>query len=1013
MGRVTVRTRTTSREDDARGGLSRALPRGARWLLCALTPVLLSGVVVAGNVVEYVYDAAGNITQIRRLSTIGLAIASLDPGSGPEGAAVTVFGSGFNSNPSSNLVKFNGVSATVTAAQSESLMVTVPAGATSGRVTVTVAGVMATSPADFVVTIPEAPSVTGFSPSAGVVGATVSVSGFNFDPPGSVTVKLNSTAVAATVGSQTSLSFAVPASTASGRITVTNAIGLGSSNEDFIVVPSGYNGADIITTRRLVPGQAGVSFPIGTASKHGLILFDGNQDTHYTLQFGQMLHSPSTAAVNYKVYKPDNTVLMTGNVGYGYRPTIHLPKLPSTGTYSIMVSPGVATLSSIASIAADPVLAVDGPAAAIVLGSPSQSARVAFEALANQNISAGVTGLTLSGSTTGGTAFKVYKPDASPLSASNALYCTQASSSNPQGNCDGEFTTTVAGVHTMIAEPPMGYSASFGARLSSEVTGELSLDVAKDFALVRVGQDARFTFTASVGDSFALDLAGVAPTPHPQNFGMSIHRPNGTLLTSATASPPLYGAQVQLGAISTAGTYAVTIDPAYGAHGTARLTLKQGPLLATSDPPSAFATSVTGETQRFRFQAAAGQNLSLGLTGLAYLGTSSGYATLTAYKPDGTWLNYAYCYPTSIEGRCKMMLANVPVAGTYSIGIQPPAGVRLVGNISLSAEQTGTLTENAPVTLSVTRPGQNVRYTFAGTAGQSTAIELAQLSPSPAGPYVYLWVLKPDGTSLTSASATGNGLLVNLASLPVTGNYAALIDANFGIGFSGRLMLDPGVAAAIDGATQPLATAVAGETIRLAFPGTSGTRLEIGLDGLAYGSPSSAATSLSVYRPDGAYVAGASCYTATAGGGCKVNMPATLPSTGTYSITVAPPAGNLIAGATLALSTPASGTLVVGDPSLAVSIARPGQSARYTFNGGAGQLLRLNWTGATVSIPGTSVVAISILKPDGGTLTTSYFGNGATGGVDIPSLPATGTYTVVFSPSNAATMTAPATLVTR
>lgn len=98
--------------------------------------LLGSGTGFAGNVVEYVYDAAGNVTQVVRQSVGGLAITGLDPGSGAVGATVTILGSGFSPTPASNTVRFNGVAATVAAANSGSISTAVPAGATTGRVTV-------------------------------------------------------------------------------------------------------------------------------------------------------------------------------------------------------------------------------------------------------------------------------------------------------------------------------------------------------------------------------------------------------------------------------------------------------------------------------------------------------------------------------------------------------------------------------------------------------------------------------------------------------------------------------------------------------------------------------------------------------------------------------------------------------------------------------------------------------------------------------------------------------------
>ena len=117
----------------------------------------------ATNVIEITYDAAGNITQMRRQAASGFGITSFSPGSGAVGSAVEIYGLGFSATPANNTVKFNGTTATVTASDSGSISTTVPTGATTGRITVTVAGNTATSAVDFVVTVPGAPSITSFT----------------------------------------------------------------------------------------------------------------------------------------------------------------------------------------------------------------------------------------------------------------------------------------------------------------------------------------------------------------------------------------------------------------------------------------------------------------------------------------------------------------------------------------------------------------------------------------------------------------------------------------------------------------------------------------------------------------------------------------------------------------------------------------------------------------------------------------------------------------------------------
>jgi hypothetical protein len=135
----------------------------------------------ASNVVELTRDAAGNITQIVRQATGGLAVTGFSPTSGAVSDSVTVYGAGFSSTPANNTVKFNGVTASVTASDAGSIATTVPSGATTGPVSVTVGGITATSAQSFVVTIPGAPTITSFTPAYGASSASVSKAGPQFE----------------------------------------------------------------------------------------------------------------------------------------------------------------------------------------------------------------------------------------------------------------------------------------------------------------------------------------------------------------------------------------------------------------------------------------------------------------------------------------------------------------------------------------------------------------------------------------------------------------------------------------------------------------------------------------------------------------------------------------------------------------------------------------------------------------------------------------------------------------
>jgi hypothetical protein len=92
-------------------------------------------------------------------------ITTFTPLSGAEGTTVTIDGSFTNTTA----VKFNGVIAVFTVSSSTRLIATVPAGASTGLITVVTAVGEATSRINFFV----APKISGFTPSSGAAGTSV------------------------------------------------------------------------------------------------------------------------------------------------------------------------------------------------------------------------------------------------------------------------------------------------------------------------------------------------------------------------------------------------------------------------------------------------------------------------------------------------------------------------------------------------------------------------------------------------------------------------------------------------------------------------------------------------------------------------------------------------------------------------------------------------------------------------------------------------------------------------
>ena len=102
-----------------------------------------------GDAATYTYDAVGNILRIDRFDAAGLAggaaISLFTPSAGAAGSTVQVFGRGFGATIAQNSLFFNGRLTTITAAAPNRLVAIVPAGATTGPITVTAPAGSATS----------------------------------------------------------------------------------------------------------------------------------------------------------------------------------------------------------------------------------------------------------------------------------------------------------------------------------------------------------------------------------------------------------------------------------------------------------------------------------------------------------------------------------------------------------------------------------------------------------------------------------------------------------------------------------------------------------------------------------------------------------------------------------------------------------------------------------------------------------------------------------------------------
>lgn len=284
-------------------------------------------------------------------------------------------------------------------------------------------------------------------------------------------------------------------------------------------------------------------------------------------------------------------------------------------------------------------------------------------------------------------------------------------------------------------------------------------------------------------------------------------------------------------------------------------------------------------------------------------------------------------------------------------------------------------------------------------AGNTGNGEVRLSNPAPAGGVFVS--LRSNNTSMATVPATvtvpGGAVSATfpITTLPIELTSMTSISATYGeTTRSAALRIfganDVFATIAIGGPTVTVTTTNSGQNARLVFEGTAGTRVGLIMSGVTISS-----SSVSILNPDGTNLIAPTSVTTS--GGFMSSTP--LPVTGTYTILV-DPSGTNVGSMTLRLvdvPPDVTGSLTPGGPPVTVTTTAPGQNGVLTFSGTMGQRISLKISGVAIT-GGSTHTDITIKKPDNLTLTsvTSIFSNPTF--LDVQTLPATGTYTVVVDP---------------
>lgn len=189
----------------------------------------------------------------------GISFSPFSPIFGPVGTGVTI--TGFTG---ATAVSFNGVAATFTVDPSGTITTTVPAGATTGPITVTTPGGPAVTTTRFTVT----PALSLFAPANGPVGTSVTITGTNFT--GATAVSFNGAAATFTASNSGTVTATVPFGASTGLITVITLDGSATSATNFTVTPGGPSfGLGATPSSQTVSGGGSATYTLTIARNVG------------------------------------------------------------------------------------------------------------------------------------------------------------------------------------------------------------------------------------------------------------------------------------------------------------------------------------------------------------------------------------------------------------------------------------------------------------------------------------------------------------------------------------------------------------------------------------------------------------------------------------------------------------------------------------------------------------------------------------------------------------------------
>jgi len=346
-------------------------------------------------------------------------------------------------------------------------------------------------------------------------------------------------------------------------------------------------------------------------------------------------------------------------------------------------------------------------------------------------------------------------------------------------------------------------------------------------------------------------------------------------------------------------------------------------------------------------------------------GVNNGGASWALYGPNNAYVAGG----NGLQGDFK---ATLPYSGNYAVVLVNGANsVSFTNQINTFGFVTNALTLGAPVTSAIAHPGDQVYYTFNGTAGQRLYFDSLNTNYS----QITVTLLSPTGTTIFSGNSVYD-----------SGPFTLVVPGVYTLVFTGsQHTTDTFSFQLFDLSAQPLLTLNSDFTGTLPpqvtsiyqLTGTVGEQLYFNGKGVNNGG-----AYWYLYGPNNAFVAGQV--------GLQGDFKSTLPFAGTYALVLANGANSVSFTNQVNTFVFTTNSLTLGVP-VTTAIVHPGDQVYYTFNGNPGQRLYFDSLNTNIN-----QISVTLVSPTGATvipLQNSYYDSGPF------NLTEAGVYSLVFSGS--------------